>query len=100
MGNKNDLYLKQEVKKEDAAKYAKSVNGVYTCVSALDSNSTGINELFDTVALSLLNNEGKDSVVEETDKSKNSDNKKDNNKEFTLKKEEQKEKTSKKKKCC
>ena len=37
VGNKNDLYEQEQVKKEEAEKYAKSINGIYRCVSALNS---------------------------------------------------------------
>ena len=51
VGNKNDLYASEQVKKEDAQKYAKSIKATYRCVSAL--NSSGIDELFESVANSV-----------------------------------------------
>ena len=83
------------MEKNVAEEYARSINGVYRCVSAL--KSTGINELFECVGMSLLKNEGKESNPEEHSKKEN-DNKNNNNKEFTLKKENKKKKKNKKKK--
>ena len=53
VGNKSDKYNFQQVKKEEAEKYAKSINGIYRCVSAL--NSYGIKELFENVGKTLMN---------------------------------------------
>ena len=92
VGNKNDLYEHEQIKKEDAEEYAKSINGQYRCVSALDS--TGINELFLCIGKTLLNTEEVESPLEEETSKKN-------NNEFTLKKEEEeKPKKNKKAKCC
>ena len=84
--------MHEKIKKEEAEEYTKSINGIYRCVSAL--NSTGINELFLCVGKTLLNFEPKELPVEEPSKQ--------NNKEFTLKKEEveNKDEKKKKKKCC
>jgi predicted GTPase len=92
VGNKNDMYAQEAVKKDVAEEYAKSIGGGYRCVSAL--KSTGINELFDYVALSLLKNEGRETIIENSGNDKNN-----NKKEFTLKKEEKKGEKQKKK-CC
>ena len=80
-----------------AEEFAKSINGVYRCVSAL--KSSGIDELFEFVGISLLKNERGELNPEEHTK-KGNDNKNNNNKEFTLKKEETDDKKSKKKGCC
>jgi len=58
-------------------------------VSAL--NSTGINELFDLIGKDLLNNQGRESVLDEPTQPKNN--------EFTLKKIDQNNKENKRK-CC
>jgi hypothetical protein len=92
VGNKNDMYAQEAVKKDVAEEYAKSIGGGYRRVSAL--KSTGINELFDYVALSLLKNEGRETIIENSGNDKNN-----NKKEFTLKKEEKKGEKQKKK-CC
>ena len=92
VGNKNDLYEIEKVKKEEAEEYTKSINVIYRCVSAL--NSTGINELFLCVGKSLLNAEEREVPLEKENSTNN------NNKEFTLKKEEEKPKENQKKKCC
>ena len=52
VGNKNDQYEHEQVKKDIAEKYAKSINAKYRCVSAL--KSSGINELFDCVGRSFF----------------------------------------------
>ena len=89
------MYEYEQVKKDVAEEYAKSVNGAYRCVSAL--KSSGINELFEFVGMCLLKNEGKEPILEDYNKSEN--DKKNNKNEFTLKKEEKKDEKQKKK-CC
>ena len=51
VGNKNDLYENELVKKEEAQNYAKSIKAEYMCVSAL--KPSGINELFECVGKKL-----------------------------------------------
>ena len=51
VGNKNDLYENEVVKKEEAKNYAESIRAEYMCVSAL--KPTGINELFEYVGKKL-----------------------------------------------
>ena len=89
VGNKNDMYLNEQVKKNVAEEYTKSINGTYRCVSAL--KSTGIKELFEYVGQSLLKVEARESNGDDLMKPKS-------NKEFSLKKDESK--TPKKRKCC
>ena len=87
VGNKSDMYEKEAIKKNDAEQYAKSIQSLYRCVSAREGN--GINELFDCVAKSLLNNDGKESNLKDSTKEKNE--------EFSL---QNQSKQKKKKKCC
>jgi GTPase SAR1 family protein len=87
VGNKSDMYEKEVIKKNEAEQYAKSIQSIYRCVSAREGR--GINELFDCVAKSLLNNDGKESKVEEPTKEKKE--------EFSLQNQSKKKK---KKKCC
>ena len=87
VGNKSDMYEKEAIKKNDAEQYAKSIQSLYRCVSAREGN--GINELFDCVAKSLLNNDGKESNLKDPTKEKNE--------EFSL---QNQSKQKKKKKCC
>jgi len=87
VGNKNDMYLKEVIKKNEAEQYAKSIQSLYRCVSAKEGK--GINELFDCVAKSLLNNDEKESNTEEPSKEKKE--------EFALQNQSKKKK---KKKCC
>ena len=51
VGNKNDQYEHEQIKKNIAIQYSKSINATYRCVSALKSE--GINELFDCIGRSL-----------------------------------------------
>ena len=87
VGNKNDMYLKEVIKKNEAEQYAKSIQSLYRCVSAKEGK--GINELFDCVAKSLLNNDEKESNTDEPSKEKKE--------EFALQNQSKKKK---KKKCC
>ena len=65
VGNKNDQYEYEQVKKDVAEKYAKSINASLRIVSALKVDG-GINELFDCVAKSFfVNIEDKDTNGEE-----------------------------------
>lgn len=85
------MYGQEKVKKQEAEEYAKSINASYRCVSAL--SGTGLNELFFSIAKSLINSEEKESTAEESSKQ-------GDNKEFTLKKENKSKKNKEKKKCC
>jgi GTPase SAR1 family protein len=100
VGNKNDLYGEEQIKKEDAEKYAKSINATYRCVSALEGK--GIDELFDCVARSFFKREEKGEEEEEEDRdimaNKNTKDDKSKNGEFSLEKSNNVKK--KKKKCC
>ena len=64
VGNKNDLYLKESIKKDQVEEYAKSKNAIYRCVSAL--NSSGINELFEYVGKELIKNLENESQFDES----------------------------------
>ena len=61
VGNKSDRYNFQQVKKEEAENYTKSINGIYRCVSAL--NSYGIKELFEYIGKTLMNRNRKESSI-------------------------------------
>ena len=60
VGNKNDLYENEEITKEEAKKYAKTINAEYMCVSAL--TPCGIEELFEAVGTKLLKREKSDEI--------------------------------------
>ncbi len=94
VGNKNDQYENEQVKKDVAEKYAKSINGTYRCISALEG--TGINELFDNIGRSFLKKEEK--INSEESKEKNKPEKSEE-KEFSLEPEFINKKNNKKK-CC
>ncbi len=88
VGNKNDQYEHEQVKKETASQYAKSINAKFRLVSAL--NSTGIVELFENIGRTFFNKgeiEPEEPIVE--------------NKEFSLSPDDKETKGKKdKKKCC
>ncbi len=63
VGNKNDLYDKEQVKKTDAKEYAKSINGTFRCVSALTAD--GILELFECIGKTLLIGKDENETKEE-----------------------------------
>ena len=81
VGNKNDLYLKEEITKTEGMEYSKSINGTYRCVSALTSD--GIVELFECIGKSLLlgkdENESKDEEKNNVIVISNKDNNKSKN---------------------
>ena len=53
VGNKSDLYEKEEVNEIDAQKYAEEINAIFKTTSAL--SNVGINNLFENIAQKLLN---------------------------------------------
>ena len=53
VGNKSDLYEKEEVNEIDAQKYAEEINSIFKTTSAL--SNVGINNLFENIAQKLLN---------------------------------------------
>jgi len=55
------------VQKNEAMEYAKSINAIYRCVSALETNG-GINELFETLGNNLMLNKTNDPSEEENNK--------------------------------
>ena len=85
VGNKSDMYEKEVIKKNEAEQYAKSIQSIFRCVSAKERR--GINELFDCVAKSLLNNDGKESNLKDPTKEKNE--------EFSLQNQSKKKKKKK-----
>ena len=94
VGNKSDKYDVQQVKKEEAEKYAKSINGNFRLVSALKSN--GIKELFEEIGKTLINNNKK--IIKPDNDNNNNNNQKEKMKKIELKKNDIK--LSKKKGCC
>ena len=78
IGNKSDLYEKEEVNEEEAQQYAESINAVFQLTSA--KSNSGIDILFETFGKKFLK-----------DKNKNGN-------DSNIKLEETK--TEKKKKCC
>jgi small GTP-binding protein len=89
VGNKNDQYLLEQVKKEEAQKYANSINAIYRCVSALEGS--GINELFDFIGRAFFKKKDNFSKNAEADK---------NNKEFSLDPNAKEKDKKNKKSCC
>ena len=69
VGNKTDQYIYEQVKKNEVQNYAKTINATCKWVSALDS--TGIKDLFESVAKSFLikdNGENKTNEPEDSNK--------------------------------
>ena len=52
VGNKTDLYLKEEVNEEEAKNFSKSINALFKLTSA--QNGQGINELFEMIGEYIL----------------------------------------------
>ena len=55
VGNKSDLYLKEQVNEEEAEKFADEKNAIFMLTSA--QSGVGINKLFDTLAIEYLSTE-------------------------------------------
>ena len=89
VGNKNDQYLVEQVKKEEAQKYANSINATHRCVSALEGS--GINELFDFIGRAFFKKKDNFSESIKADK---------NNKEFSLDPDSKEKNKKNKKSCC
>ena len=93
VGNKNDQYEHEQVKKDIALQYSKSINATYRCVSALKSE--GINELFDCIGRSFFIKDNKDNK----DPNQHKESEESNNKDTSIKLDQKKTKP-KKKNCC
>ena len=92
VGNKNDLYEKEEVNEIDAINYAKEINAVFTTASAL--SNVGINSLFLFFGQKLINKDNNNNKIE--NKVEIVDNK---NKSIKLSQDDKKE-IAENKKCC
>ena len=94
VGNKNDQYEYEQVKKGVAEQYAKSINATLRIVSALKVDG-GINELFDCVAKSFfVNNDDKDTNENDTY------GKEESKKSFSIGPDKNQNEKNEKKKCC
>jgi small GTP-binding protein len=89
IGNKSDLYEKEEVNEEEAQQYAESINAVFQLTSA--KSNSGIDILFETFGKKFLKDKNKNGNDMKNNKDKNVIN-------SNIKLEETK--TEKKKKCC
>ena len=89
MGNKSDLYEKEEVNEEEARQYAESINAIFQLTSA--KSNSGIDILFETIGKKFLKEKNKNG----NDMKNNKDKKVINS---NIKLEETK--IEKKKKCC
>ena len=90
VGNKNDLYLDEKVKEEDAKKFAEEKNAMFKLTSA--KNGEGVEELFDELVNKFFEQKIPE-VLEESKKEKKNDE--------NIKIEEVKQDNkNKKKKCC
>ena len=91
IGNKSDLYEKEEVNEEEARKYAEEINSLYKLVSA--QNGEGINDIFKMVGERLLTEEFLQKIKEEN----NVNNNRNSIKNIMV---EDSKAVKKKKKCC
>ena len=91
IGNKSDLYEKEEVNEEEARKYAEEINSLYKLVSA--QNGEGINDIFKMVGERLLTEEFLQKIKEENNANNNRNSIKNIMAENT-------KEIKKKKKCC
>ena len=90
VGNKNDLYLDEKVKEEDAKKFAQEKNALFKITSA--KSGEGVEELFDELVNKFFEQKIPE-VLEESKKEKKNDE--------NIKIEEVKQDNkNKKKKCC
>ena len=96
VGNKNDQYEWEQIKKEDAEKYAKSIKATYRCVSAL--KDSGIKELFECVGRSFFKGDELDEIVAKEKESK--EKQEDSKKAFSIDPEKNTNHKAGKKKCC
>ena len=94
VGNKNDQYENEQVKKDITEKYAKSINAKYRIVSALEGS--GIDELFDCVGRSFFIKDDEEEKGGKKVESKENDNQQF----FSLSQEKNKGEKNTKKKCC
>ena len=69
IGNKSDLYEKEEVNEEEARKYAEEINSLYKLVSA--QNGEGINDIFKMVGERLLTEKFLQKIKEENNVNNN-----------------------------
>jgi small GTP-binding protein len=65
VGNKNDLYEKEEIERTEGEKFAKEIGAIFHETSALTSN--GINELFKDIAMKFVSNNSIYSKINEND---------------------------------
>ena len=89
VGNKSDLYEKEEVNEEEARQYAESINALFQLTSA--KSNSGIDILFETFGKKFLKDKNK-----KGNDMKNNKDKKVINSNIKL----EKTKIEKKKKCC
>ena len=79
VGNKSDLYAKEEVKEKEAKEYAKEIGAVYQLASCL--RNEGIRELMQAIGLKVLGEipkevpNGKEDKIDLTKKQKKKDDK-------------------------
>ena len=78
--------------KNEAEQYAKSINALYRCVSALKTEGGGINELFETLGRNLITKKFYKPPSDEDGEKKNI--------VLSKKKEKKDDKNPKKGKCC
>ena len=66
VGNKSDLFSKEEVKEEEGKKYAKSINAVFKLTSCAEN--IGIEELFNECGIKYLESNIESNTEKKSDK--------------------------------
>ena len=96
VGNKSDLYFKEEVSEDEARTYSNEINAIFRLTSAL--NGSGIKELFSVIGNAFLDpsfqdilekekqEDIKDGTIQNTIKLEKTDKNEDNSEENKLKK--------------
>ena len=97
-GNKSDLYEERQVQDEEGEKYAKSMNAIFASTSA--KNDSGIKELFENIAMKILEIQEEKKKDEAVNIKKGKKNGKEHNNENANKNVKLNNKVKKRRKCC
>ena len=69
VGNKSDLFYDEEITEEEGKKFAEEMNAIFKLISA--KNNLGIDDLFQSIAETYLNNLKKLEYQDDSENSKN-----------------------------
>ena len=97
-GNKSDLYEERQVQDDEGEKYAKSMNAIFASTSA--KNDSGIKELFENIAMKILEVQEEKKKDELANIKKGKKNGKEHNNENANKNVKLNNKVKKRRKCC